>query len=423
MKWVNLFSMTVAGLLVSAYPSASATAAEDSERLLVVELSRQVHFEGLDEPIEPGVYRVRQSEFGFLQLTPEGGEPVRLPVIFGTHGEDVVAPTVFSAETGEDEFRLLVLLPGGSTMEAIASYSGVQARGSSRRMKRSALSRAQVSSRFLRYKKFAPRDRLVAYASGRRLQARAQSGLPRSSSQPASLKPDLGFTPCDVRFRWNGCAGGAGRFDVDTKLKNFGPTAATLESGRKYVIWDKGEAIEGSYWAKYGPDGGRLLQPDEEVSVTNYVCTVAETPLGDHFYTFQADPDGRIDESNEQNNLKTCKYTVTEDTRPAPPPRVDVEISSVSVTPTIGTSQTLFSYQTTIRNVGDLVVNDARISCSTTGSESVGALAPNQSATRTLEAVYYMPPGEKTVTCTASSLGQVDTNSANDSKAASFTVQ
>jgi len=99
---------------------------------LRVELSEAVHFldaTGSTLIVPPGVYRVEPRDAS-LALTPEDGRPALLiAAAIGAHEESIAAPLALSIPVGPDEHHLVYLRPGGTTLDAKGSPSGVHSRG------------------------------------------------------------------------------------------------------------------------------------------------------------------------------------------------------------------------------------------------------------------------------------------------------
>lgn len=97
-----------------------------------IELSQPVHFldtQGQDLVAASGTYRVEAHET-WLNLIPTEGKPaLQLAITAGTHEEPLTAPLALSIPLGTDEHHLVWLQPGGATLDAKGSPSGIQSRG------------------------------------------------------------------------------------------------------------------------------------------------------------------------------------------------------------------------------------------------------------------------------------------------------
>lgn len=98
-----------------------------------IELERSVHFFASEpgEPVivEAGLYRVRAHDDDHLYLERADGWGVVVPAETGEHGEDVAEPVASIEVGGEDEVHLVQFYPGGATLVATGSYSGIVSRG------------------------------------------------------------------------------------------------------------------------------------------------------------------------------------------------------------------------------------------------------------------------------------------------------
>jgi hypothetical protein len=96
-------------------------------------LEKATHFlspSGEDVLIQPGTYAVEQAE-GWIQFIPLGGEntdAILLEANHLTHTETVQAPTALSRSESEDELVVALLLPDGTALEALGSYSGIRSK-------------------------------------------------------------------------------------------------------------------------------------------------------------------------------------------------------------------------------------------------------------------------------------------------------
>jgi len=93
-----------------------------------------VHFlapDGHDVLVQPGTYRVESADNG-LQFIPAQGDAQLIGVEVSTHEEELDDPLVVSLAGKVDEYKdihlVMLLLPGGKSLEAAGSYSGVRER-------------------------------------------------------------------------------------------------------------------------------------------------------------------------------------------------------------------------------------------------------------------------------------------------------
>ena len=99
-----------------------------------IEVTKAVHFltpGGEDVVVEQGRYEVGQAS-AWLHLTPIGGEKTDAILVEAQlidHHETIEVPTTFSHSEQEDEYVIMLLLPDGTGLEALGSYSGVRSKG------------------------------------------------------------------------------------------------------------------------------------------------------------------------------------------------------------------------------------------------------------------------------------------------------
>ncbi|MDP1947315.1 MAG: hypothetical protein Q8L77_07425 [Nitrospirota bacterium] len=97
-----------------------------------VELSQAVHFldtQGQDLVATSGTYRVEAHETWLTLIPADGKSALQLATTAGTHEEVLTAPLALSIPLGTDEHHLVWLQPGGATLDAKGSPSGIQSRG------------------------------------------------------------------------------------------------------------------------------------------------------------------------------------------------------------------------------------------------------------------------------------------------------
>lgn len=115
--------------------SGDASALESPPTL--IRLAPASHFAGADGGdimIPADTYRLERSGPELMRLSAEGAaSPLIVQAVEATHDFDIVEPVAFWAtvEGYEDEQHLLLLLPDGTALEAIGTYSGTRSRGSS----------------------------------------------------------------------------------------------------------------------------------------------------------------------------------------------------------------------------------------------------------------------------------------------------
>jgi hypothetical protein len=110
-----------------------AVAGKDQGRdATAIELDKSLHFtkpDGNDVVAPAGRYQVESTVDAQLRLVPEGGTPpLSLAASSSINGVDVTEPVAVVLSSGGDD-HIVLLLPGGTTLDAIGSTSGVGTRG------------------------------------------------------------------------------------------------------------------------------------------------------------------------------------------------------------------------------------------------------------------------------------------------------
>jgi len=94
-------------------------------------LDRAVHFlaaDGSDMLVQPGTYQLEEAD-EWLRLIPgERRDALLLEAMRTRHDENLKISKALSRSNGADEYRLVLLLPDGTGLEAIGSVSGVRSR-------------------------------------------------------------------------------------------------------------------------------------------------------------------------------------------------------------------------------------------------------------------------------------------------------
>lgn len=120
------------GLMVGVIAAACVTVKETPSPPTVL-LDRTVYFtgpDGGDAVAVPGAYRVEAAEESRLRLiSVEGKESLVVQARAGTYREDILSPGALSFPMEEDAHHLILLQPGGKSLEAVGSHSGVRTRG------------------------------------------------------------------------------------------------------------------------------------------------------------------------------------------------------------------------------------------------------------------------------------------------------
>ena len=132
-KKILIFLMIVAGSSIQAIPTFANT---------TVRFEKAVHVttaEGGDLVLDIGDYVLEPAQ-EWIRITPSGGHAIDANLLearIGKHEEKLTDPLAISATGVEpDTHHLVLLLPGGKSLEATGSYSGIRSRGKSKRLAR-----------------------------------------------------------------------------------------------------------------------------------------------------------------------------------------------------------------------------------------------------------------------------------------------
>lgn len=91
-----------------------------------ITVERAVHFLGPDEAriiLAPGVYGVEAENEKFINVTPvDGGKTRAIQAEAGTHGEKLSTPEAVTLTEEESLFHLVLLVPGGMTLDAVGTF-------------------------------------------------------------------------------------------------------------------------------------------------------------------------------------------------------------------------------------------------------------------------------------------------------------
>jgi microsomal dipeptidase-like Zn-dependent dipeptidase len=98
-------------------------------------LERAVHFlspDGADTVLVPGVYGAEAKDEKFINVTAvHGGATITIQAEAGTHEEQLSAPGALTVAQDEDLLHVVLLMPGGKTLDAVGTFSGVSTRAPS----------------------------------------------------------------------------------------------------------------------------------------------------------------------------------------------------------------------------------------------------------------------------------------------------
>lgn len=97
-----------------------------------IQLEKAVHFsapEGEDILAAPGHYQVEPTVEAHLRLIPEGNQPpIVIAALTTDFDVDVSAPIALTLSPREDIHHVVLLLPGGTALDGIGTYTGVKMR-------------------------------------------------------------------------------------------------------------------------------------------------------------------------------------------------------------------------------------------------------------------------------------------------------
>ena len=118
-----------------------------SATISVEEAAHFLALDGSDVVVEPGTYQLEVAE-EWLRLVPgERRNAVLLEANIIQHAETLNIPQAASQSGEADEYRIVLLLPGGKGLEAIGSVSGVRSRAVKRRPSSRTRTQQQQASR------------------------------------------------------------------------------------------------------------------------------------------------------------------------------------------------------------------------------------------------------------------------------------
>ena len=128
-------SHVAAGDSPSIKPTSAAEPVQVSttESLEVIALDRTLYFitaDGTDAVAHPGLYEVQVAAPGSLRLKPANSSNALLvQALTIDHRKEIAEPVALSIRDGEDRHHVVLLLPDGQALDAVASYSAVRPRG------------------------------------------------------------------------------------------------------------------------------------------------------------------------------------------------------------------------------------------------------------------------------------------------------
>lgn len=107
----------------------------DGREIVRIDLDRPLHFittDGTDMVAPAGSYLVEETEDAQLRLLSEEHAPILLAADHMTHDIALPAPFALTFAAQEDQPHLLLLMPDGRALDAIASVSGIRTRDTQR---------------------------------------------------------------------------------------------------------------------------------------------------------------------------------------------------------------------------------------------------------------------------------------------------
>jgi hypothetical protein len=172
-----------------------------------VVIPRSAHFsapDGTDVQVPAGIYVVELAPDAELRLVPRDGDPIVVNAEQTEHEEQLDGAFALSEEAGENEFHIVLLLPGAIAHDAVASYSGIVTRDTRRRI----LSTTQISRARTRYKR--PPTSLAA-----------QSGAPAGAK---AFTTEAQRLPTAVKYSWPTTSSGvfSGTYNIPSARSSTG---------------------------------------------------------------------------------------------------------------------------------------------------------------------------------------------------------
>jgi hypothetical protein len=130
MKKCLLVSM---GFVLLSTDAAAIALGQETSPQSTITLEQAVHFlspDGAEIVLAPGDYTAKAPDGTSIQVTPiSGGAASIIQAEAGRHGQELSAPELVAAASDEDVIHIVLLMPDGSTLDAIGTLSGVRTRG------------------------------------------------------------------------------------------------------------------------------------------------------------------------------------------------------------------------------------------------------------------------------------------------------
>lgn len=218
-------------VLISALAGACAFFSQEATERLSVTLDKEVHFlapDGTDKVLSPGEYTAKTHDEKSIQLTAvASGETTTIQAEAGAHEQQVPALTPVAVASDEDIVHIVLLMPNGTTLDAVGTFSGVRTRG----QMFVPLQPPQVAGAMAQQQRFGrmpvggdiPRGGVVPGGPqiGTELppQLQTQPGLQKTAPLPAPSGPQV--DPCVQLVQ-------AGGVRIDLKAEATGPRSVSL---------------------------------------------------------------------------------------------------------------------------------------------------------------------------------------------------
>jgi hypothetical protein len=130
----NRLLVGVGCLIVGTFGAVFVSSQEAPERSTIT-LEKAVHFlspDGADAVLTPGTYTAKpEGEKAIQVIARDGGATTTIQAEAGTHEQQLSAPESVAVASDEDVVHIVLLMPGGTTLDAIDTFSGVSTRAPS----------------------------------------------------------------------------------------------------------------------------------------------------------------------------------------------------------------------------------------------------------------------------------------------------
>lgn len=120
------------GLLSIGLLGSTLSFSEEVPERSTIKLERAVHFlspDGADVVLAPGAYGVGAKDEKLIIVTAiDGGATITIQAEAGTHEQQLSTPKALTLSPEEDLLHVVLLMPGGKTLNAVGTFSGVSTR-------------------------------------------------------------------------------------------------------------------------------------------------------------------------------------------------------------------------------------------------------------------------------------------------------